>query len=204
MKSSEIWTFVALTQGGVVYGGRYPTARCTAEGDSAAGVELLPLVHSELRRLAASRMANEKPGQTLDATGLVHEAFLRLVRPGHSDKWAGRGHFFAAAAEAMRRILIEAARRKAGPMRGGKRKRVAADLDRLATDPENPALLDLDDALNELAAESPIRAEVVKLRFFAGLTMPEIAAALGISLATAERYWAYSRTWLYAKLSTPE
>ena len=175
-----------------------------AEGDQAASAELLPLVYAELRRLAASRMAVEKPGQTLDATALVHEAYLRLVGSGTQDKWAGRGHFFSAAAEAMRRILIEAARRKSGPVRGGNRKRVTADLDQLWADPDHPALLDLDEALTELAAESPIRAEVVKLRFFAGLTMPETAAALGVSLATAERYWTYARTRLFLKLREPQ
>jgi len=157
-----------------------------AEGDKAASAELLPLVYAELRRLAASKMANEKPGQTLDATALVHEAYLRLVGSGTSDKWAGRGHFFSAAAEAMRRILIEAARRKAGPVRGGNRKRVVADLDQLAAASDHPALLDLDDAL------------------IAGLTMPETAAALGISLATAERYWTYARTRLFLKLREPQ
>lgn len=172
-----------------------------AGGDPAAGAELLPLVYDELRRLAAARMAGERSGQTLEATALVHEAYLRLVGPGRSDRWVGRGHFFAAAAEAMRRILIEAARRKHGPRRGGGRNRVAADLDRLAATPDDPALLDLDEALNILAAESPVRAELVKLRFFGGLTLPEAAAVLGVSLATAERYWAYSRTRLYALLA---
>lgn len=166
-----------------------------------AGVELLPLVYAELRRLAAIRMAAEKPGQTLDATGLVHEAYLRLVGPGQPDRWAGRGHFFAAAAEAMRRILIEAARRKHGAKRGGGQKRVPADLDRLAATSEAPALLDLDEALNILAAESPVRAELVKLRFFAGLTTAEAAEALGVSVATAERYWTYARTRLYTMLA---
>lgn len=172
-----------------------------SNGDASAGAELLPLVYAELRRLAAARMARENPGQTLDATGLVHEAYLRLVGPGRPDRWAGRSHFFAAAAEAMRRILIEAARRKQGAQRGGGRKRVDADLERLAANPDDPALLDLDEALDTLAAESPVRAELVKLRFFAGLTMPEAAAALGVSLATAERYWTYARTRLYSLLA---
>ena len=112
-----------------------------ADGNQAASSDLLPLVYTELRRLAAARMANEKAGHTLAATALVHEAYLRLVKPGQPDKWAGRGHFFSAAAEAMRRILIEAARRKAGPVRGGDRKRVAADLENLAATPDHPALL---------------------------------------------------------------
>lgn len=175
-----------------------------ASGDPAAGEELLPLVYAELRRLAAARMANENVGHTLDATALVHEAYLRLVGPGQPDRWEGRGHFFAAAATAMRRILIDAARRKHGPRLGGGHKRVAADLDRLAATPDDPALLDLDEALNELAAESPVRAELVQLRFFAGLTMAEAAAVLGVSVATAERYWAYARTRLYSMLADAE
>jgi RNA polymerase sigma factor (TIGR02999 family) len=173
-------------------------------GDPAAGAELLPLVYGELRRLAAVRMADERPGQTLDGTALVHEAYIRLVGPGRPDRWSGRGHFFAAAAEAMRRILIEAARRKQGPRRGGGRMRAAVDLDRLAATPDDPALLDLDEALDRLAVESPVRAELVKLRFFAGLTMPEAAAVLGVSVATAERYWAYARARLFAMLADPE
>ncbi|MFM7058871.1 MAG: ECF-type sigma factor [Planctomycetota bacterium] len=172
-----------------------------AGGNPNAKVDLLPLVYDELRKLAAARMIQEPPGQTLDATGLVHEAYLRLIGPERPNHWAGRGHFFATAAEAMRRILIEAARRKHGPRRGGGYKRLAADLDRLAATPDDPALLDLDEALETLAAESPIRAELVKLRFFAGLTMPEAAAALGVSLATAERYWTYARTRLHMMLS---
>jgi RNA polymerase sigma factor (TIGR02999 family) len=173
-------------------------------GEPTAGAELLPLVDTELRKLAAARMAKEQAGQTLDATGLVHEAYLRLIGPGRPDHWAGRGHFFSAAAEAMRRILIESARRKHGPRRGGSHQRLAADLDKLAATPDDPALLDLDEALNRLAAESPIRAELVKLRFFAGLSMPEAADALGVSLATVERYWAYARTRLFAMLTEAE
>ncbi|MDX2035917.1 MAG: ECF-type sigma factor [Isosphaeraceae bacterium] len=176
-----------------------------ADGDANAGADLLPLVYAELRRLAAVRMGGERPGQTLDATALVHEAYLRLVGHGRSDRWAGRGHFFAAAAEAMRRLLIEAARRKHGAHRGGGRRRVAADLDLLAGTSDDPAILDLDEALDALAAESPVRAELVKLRFFAGLTMSEAAQALGVSVATAERYWAYARARLYTLLAdSPE
>lgn len=170
-------------------------------GDRQAAAALLPLVYDELRSLAAVRLANEKPGQTLQPTALVHEAFLRLVGDQHFE---GRGHFFAAAAEAMRRILIDAARRKHGPRQGGRRQRVLTDLDRLAATPDDPALLDLDAALDVLATESPIRAELVKLRFFAGLTIPEAAAVLGVSVATAERYWAYARTRLFALLAEPE
>jgi RNA polymerase sigma factor (TIGR02999 family) len=172
-----------------------------AAGDHGAAEELLPLVYNELRKLASARMAQESPGHTLQPTALVHEAYLRLVG---NQQFDGRGHFFAAAAEAMRRILIESARRKHGPRRGGRHQRQPADLDRLATTPDDQALLDLDEALVTLAAESPIRAELVKLRFFAGLTMPEAAAVLGISLATAERYWAYARTRLYVILTNPE
>lgn len=171
-------------------------------GDANAAAGLLPLVYAELRSLAAARLSHERPGQTLDPTALVHEAYLRLVCTDQVAHWDGRGHFFAAAAEAMRRILIEAARRKRGPQRGGDRKRMPVDLDCLAAAPDNPALIDLDEAMSRLEADSPVRAEVVKLRFFAGLTIPEAAATLGISVATAERYWAYARARLYDELST--
>ena len=172
------------------------------KGDTHATAELLPLVYDELRKLAAAKLDKEKPGQTLDATALVHEAFLRLM-PAQTDRaiWDGRGHFFAAAAEAMRRILIENARRKGRIRRGGARQRVNLDEAQLITAGPNDDLLDLDDALTRLADLDPVRAELVKLRFFAGLTMPAAAAALGISLATAERYWAFARSWLYAELN---
>jgi len=169
-----------------------------AAGDRKAAAELLPLVYNELRALAAARMAAEAPGQTLQPTALVHEAYLRLVGDQQFD---GREHFFAAAAEAMRRILVESARRKRGPRHGGGRQRLEADLDAISSPSPSVDLLALDEALTELAREAPLRAELVKLRFFAGLTMPEAAQALGISLATAERYWTYARTWLYAELS---
>jgi len=153
-------------------------------------------VYDELRKLAAARMAAEAPGHTLDATALVHEAYLRLVGDQHFD---GRGHFFAAAAEAMRRILVESARRKGRLRHGGARQRVElADLP-AAAPPDD--LLDLDDALDRLAERDPVKAEVVKLRFFAGLTVPEVATALGISVATAERHWTFARTWLFAELN---
>jgi RNA polymerase sigma factor (TIGR02999 family) len=161
---------------------------------------LLPVVYDELRKLAAARLTEEKPGQTLQATALVHEAYLRLVQSSQPVEWSGRGHFFAAAAEAMRRILVEAARRKRGARRGGGRLRLEADLDAICAPEPSVDLLALDDALTRLASEAPLRAELVKLRFFAGLTMPEAAQALGISLATAERYWTFARTWLYAEL----
>ncbi len=170
------------------------------EGGPRAAAQLLPLVYDELRRLAARRLAHEKPGQTLEPTALVHEAYLRLVGEGSGRDWDCRGHFFAAAAEAMRRILVENARRKQGPRRGGDMQRVDADLDLLATRGGAVDLLVLDDALTRLAEESPTRAELVKLRFFTGLTVPEAARVLGISRATAERYWTYARTWLYAEL----
>jgi RNA polymerase sigma factor (TIGR02999 family) len=169
-----------------------------AAGDRRAAADLLPLVYDELRKLAAARMAAEAPGQTLQPTALVHEAYLRLVGDQRFD---GREHFFAAAAEAMRRILVESARRKRGPKHGGGRQRLEADLDAISAPGSSVDLLALDEALTKLAREAPLRAELVKLRFFAGLTMPEAAQALGISLPTAERYWTYARTWLYAEMS---
>ena len=164
-------------------------------GDPKAAAELLPLVYDELRKLAAARMAAEKPGQTLQATALVHEAYLRLVGAGPARDWDGRGHFFAAAAEAMRRILVEAARRKGRRKHGGGR---AAGRPRRRRRPPSPAddLLALDEALDRLAADDPRPAELVKLRYFAGLTVAEAAAALGVSAATADRHWAYARAWL--------
>jgi RNA polymerase sigma factor (TIGR02999 family) len=172
-----------------------------AQGDAHAAGQLLPLVYDELRRLAAARMAEEAPGHTLNATALVHEAYIRLVGPADAACWDNRGHFFAAAAEAMRRLLVENARRKKRQKRGGDRQRIALE----AAEPEVQApsedLVALDDALTRLTAHDPIKAEVVKLRFFAGLTMPEISRTLNISLATAERHWTYARTWLYAELA---
>lgn len=173
-------------------------------GEARAAAELLPLVYAELRRLAAQKLAREQVGQTLQATALVHEAYLRLVGPGRTDQWDHRGHFFAAAAEAMRRILIENARRKRGPKQGGDWQRIDAELDLLGTAEPEIDLLALDEALDRLAADSPVRAELVKLRFFAGLTIPEAANALGISVATAERYWSYARAWLFAELHGDE
>jgi RNA polymerase sigma factor (TIGR02999 family) len=166
-------------------------------GDPQAAEQLLPLVYDELRKLAARRLANEKLGQTLDATALVHEAYLRLVG---DRQFASRRHFFAAAAEAMRLILIDAARRKATGRHGGGRRRVPlVDVQQVNTSPDE--LLALDDALTRFAAREPAKAELVKLRFFARMSNPEAAAALGISLATAERWWAFARTWLYADLA---
>jgi RNA polymerase sigma factor (TIGR02999 family) len=180
--------------------------RAIQEGDPHAASRLLPLVYEELRRLAAQQLAREPGGQTLQPTALVHEAYLRLAaspasEPGRQEPhWDNRGHFFAAAAEAMRRILIDNARRKQRPMHGGDRRRVSGDV--AAPGPETPPedLLALNEALDKLAREEPAKAELVKLRFFAGLTMPEVAEVLGISLATAERHWTYARTWLFAEL----
>lgn len=178
-----------------------------AAGDPRAAEELLPLVYDDLRKLAAQKLTSERPGQTLSATALVHEAYLRLVPKtspanDHLQPWDGRGHFFAAAAEAMRRILVEQARRKARIRHGGGRARLDLDAVCTLTDAAPTVdLLALDEALSQLAAEAPAKAELVKLRYFTGLTMPETAAALGVSLATAERYWTYARTWLYAYLA---
>jgi RNA polymerase sigma factor (TIGR02999 family) len=173
-------------------------------GDPRASAQLLPLVYDELRRLAAQRLAQEKPGQTLEPTALVHEAYLRLVGQHDERHWNGRNHFFAAAAEAMRRILVETARRKQGPKHGGRLRRIDADLNLVVAHAPSIDLLALDEALTRLANESPARAELVKLRFFAGLAVSEAAEVLGISPATAERYWTYARTWLYAELSDAE
>lgn len=170
-------------------------------GDRSASEQLLPLVYEELRRLAAQRMAAENPGNTLQATALVHEAYLRLVDLKNKPAWENRGHFFAAAAEAMRRILIESARRKKGPQRGGQRERVDLDAAVSLASTASFDLLALDEALTKFATIAPQKAELVKLRFFAGLTIPDAAATLGISHATAERHWTYARVWLYCELN---
>jgi RNA polymerase sigma factor (TIGR02999 family) len=174
------------------------------QGDPHAADQLLPLVYDELRRLAAQKLAHEAPGQTLEATALVHEAYLRLVDVEKAQHWNSCGHFFAAAAEAMRRILVEQARRKRRVRHGGGRVRIELDEACAIVQPPSHDLLALDEALSRLAARDPVRAELVKLRFFAGLTMPEAAEALGISLATAERYWTFARTWLYAELTAED
>jgi len=171
-----------------------------AGGDAHAAAELMPLVYDELRRLAAARLAHERPGQTLDATALVHEAYLRLVGPADRGRWANRGHFLATAAEAMRRILIDNARRKLTEKHGGDRRRIDLDDCDPAAPSEAADLLALDEALSKFAAEDPLKARLVTLRYFAGLSVEEAAAALGISRATADRYWAYARTWLYCEL----
>jgi len=173
-------------------------------GDPHASEQLLPLVYDELRKLAAALMAREAPGQTLQATALVHEAYLRLVGGESGRPWDGRGHFFAAAAEAMRRILVENARRKQGPRRGGGRLRLDLPDVGESTQVSPEDLLALDEALTRLAAVAPQKAELVKLRFFAGMTIPQAAAVLGISHATAERHWTYARVWLYSDLHGEE
>lgn len=169
-------------------------------GDPTAAENLLPLVYAELRRLAARKLAGEKPGQTLQATALVHEAFVRLVDGAKIQQWKSRRHFFAAAAEAMRRILIDNARRKRRPKLGGDRKRVAFDEACSLTEDRADELLALDEALEKLEQESPEKAELVKLRYFAGLSHQEAAQALGISRATADRHWAYARVFLYSAM----
>ncbi len=165
-------------------------------GDREAAAGLLPLVYEELRKLAAARLAQETPGQTLQATALVHEAYLRLVGPADQAQWDNRGHFFAAAAEAMRRILIEAARKKRGQEAGGRFVRQELNLDQPAELDRSQGLLALDEALERLAEIEPRATEVVKLRYFTGLTVAEAAAALGISPRTADEDWAYARAWL--------
>ncbi|MBM4090805.1 MAG: RNA polymerase subunit sigma [Planctomycetes bacterium] len=169
-------------------------------GDPHAAAQLLPLVYEELRRLAVARMSHEKPGQTLQATALVHEAFMRLVDVDQVQHWNSRGHFFAAAAEAMRRILVDNARRKRRPKHGGALARVELDEACCVGGTPDDDLLALDEALNRLADREPAKAELVKLRFFAGLSLDEAAVALGISRATAKRHWTYARAWLYAQV----
>jgi RNA polymerase sigma factor (TIGR02999 family) len=171
------------------------------QGDPKAAEQLLPLVYEELRKLAAQKLAQEMPGQTLQATALVHEAYLRLAGGDQVHPWNSRGHFFAAAAEAMRRILVESARRKDRLKHGREHQRVELESDCLVSEAPSLDLLALDEALTRLAQTEPAKAELVKLRFFAGLTMPEAAATLDISLATAERYWTFAKSWLYAELA---
>jgi RNA polymerase sigma factor (TIGR02999 family) len=170
------------------------------EGDPSASEQLLPLVYDELRKLAADKIAQEKPGQTLQATALVHEAYLRLVDVERAQHWNSRGHFFAAAAEAMRRILIENARRKTADKRGGQRKRVPLDhADAVAVAPPDE-LLALDEALERLERHDRVAGELVKLRYYAGLSLEHAAEALGISSATAYRHWTFGRAWLHGQL----
>jgi RNA polymerase sigma factor (TIGR02999 family) len=170
------------------------------QGDAQAAQQLLPLVYDELRKLAAQKLAQEKPGQTLQATALVHEAYLRLVGAQNVQRWDSRGHFFAAAAEAMRRILLNRARDKKRAKRGGERRRVDLDQIEIALDTSDEQLIALDEALTQLAVADPDAARLVNLRFFAGLTLKDAAASLGLAPRTAERQWAYARAWLYARL----
>jgi len=174
------------------------------QGDPRAAEELLPLVYDELRKLAAERMAQEKPGQTLQATALVHEAYLRLVDATKAQQWENRGHFFAAAAEAMRRILVESARKKKRHRHGGGRQRVDLQEAISLTDSPNDDLLALDEALTRLAARAPAKAELVKLRYFAGLSIDEAADLMHLSRTTAKRYWAFARAWLLAEIDDAE
>jgi len=169
-------------------------------GDAKAANELLPLVYQELRRLAAHKMANEAPGHTLQPTALVHEAYLRLVGPAQSQQWEGRGHFFAAAAEAMRRILVDRAREKQALKRGGNLQRVGIDSVDIALPMPEDELLAVDEALDRLSMVDTRAAEVVKLCFFVGLTQEEAARELGISTSTAERLWGFARAWLLREL----
>jgi RNA polymerase sigma factor (TIGR02999 family) len=173
-------------------------------GDPKAAERLLPPVYEELRRLASRRLAQEKPGQTIQATALVHEAYIRLVEGEASQRWNSRGHFFAAAAEAMRRILVDNARRKRRPKHGGDRRRIGLDSIALPVEDRFHDLLALDEALSEFARREPLKAELVKLRYFAGLSVEEAAACLGISAVTAKRYWAVARARLYAALADGE
>jgi RNA polymerase sigma factor (TIGR02999 family) len=175
-----------------------------AAGDRKAAADLLPLVYDELRQLAAARMARESPNQTLQPTALVHEAYVRLIGSGDEPRWENRGHFFAAAAEAMRRILVDAARRKRTSKHGGHRRRV--ELPDVAAEPDvaDEQLLALDTALTRLAAEDPLAARVVELRHFAGLSIEDAAKALGLSRAAAYRHWTYARAWLRDAVSRAE
>jgi RNA polymerase sigma factor (TIGR02999 family) len=170
------------------------------QGDPQAAEQLLPLVYDELRKLAAQKLAQEKPGQTLQATALVHEAYLRLVDTEKVRRWESRGHFFIAAAEAMRRILVENARRKGRLKRGGGQRRIDLDDPRLGYTEPIDELLAVDEALEQLAHEDPQAAQLVKLRYFGGLSIEDAAEIVGISRSTAYEHWAYARAWLHRRL----
>jgi RNA polymerase sigma factor (TIGR02999 family) len=172
------------------------------QGDPSAAEQLLPLIYNELRKLAAAKLANEEPGQTLQATALVHEAYIRLVDVEKAEHWNSRGHFFGAAAEAMRRILVERARRKRSLKHGGGRRRMElADVEPQVSGHPTCDLLALDDALRQLEEEDPSKAELVKLRFFAGLSNEQAAAVLGISSSTADNHWTYAKSWLRLRMA---
>ena len=170
-------------------------------GEPQASEQLLPLVYDELRKLAARKLAQERPGQTLQATALVHEAYLRLVDSDVIQRWESRGHFFAAAAEAMRRILVEKARRKGRDKHGGGWRRQPADLDALVAAGSSEELLALHEALEQFALQDPLKAKLVELRYFGGLTLERAAECLGVSPSTADRAWRYARAWLYAAMA---
>jgi len=170
------------------------------QGDSHAAEQLLPLVHEELRRLAAVRIVQEPPGQTLQATALVHEAYARLVDVDQTQRWKSRGHFFGAAAEAMRRILVEQARRKKAEKRGGRADRQELQESWIAAPQPEEDVLAVDEALDHLAVADPVAARLVQLRFFAGLNMQEAAAVMGMSVRSAHDVWAYARSWLHRRL----
>ncbi len=170
------------------------------QGDAAAAEKLLPLVYKELRKLAAVQISNEAPGQTLQPTALVHEAYIRLVDNDRAQQWDSRGHFFAAAAESMRRILVDRARRKLRPKHAGDRKRIDLQQDWPADDASSRQLLALSEALDQLEQEDRLKAELVKLRYFVGMTEEEAARSLGISRSTASRHWTYARAWLRCAL----
>src|SRR4029078_2975655 len=167
------------------------------KGDPAAAEQLLPLVYDELRKLAAIRLSQEKPGQTLQATALVHEAYLRLVDGNQAPNWNSRGHFFGAAAEAMRRVLVDVARRKKSKRQGGDQQRIAAEFDAVSTSNPLDDVVAIDEALAKLAQENPPVAKLVELRYFAGLNMEEAASVLNISPRTCRRYWTYAKVWLH-------
>jgi len=173
-------------------------------GDPSAAEQLLPLVYEELRKLAAAKLAHEKPGQTLQSTALVHEAYVRLVDVEKVQHWNSRGHFFGAAAEAMRRILVEQARRKCGPKQGGHWQRQDARPDTVGPIVASEQVLDVDEALKKLSEENPQVARLVELRYFGGLSLEEAAVALGVSARTARRYWVYAKAWLMEELRDSE
>jgi RNA polymerase sigma factor (TIGR02999 family) len=171
------------------------------EGDPHAAEQLLPLVYDELRQLAAQQLAQEKPGQTLEATALVHEAYIRLVDVDKAQHWNSRGHFFTAAAQAMRRILVENARRKKRIKHGGDLNRVEIEIANLTTRMSGDELLALDEALELLKQEDPVKAELVTLRYFGGMTIEQASQVLNISRVTAHRYWTYARAWLHQRIT---
>jgi len=172
-----------------------------ANGDPTAASRVLPLIYDELRKLAAQKLAQEKPGQTLQATALVHEAYLRLVDAEQARQWSGRTHFFRAAGEAMRRILVDRARGKRSQKRGGGRRQVDLEVAAEVVEEASDEVVALDEALEEFARHDPAKAELVKLRYFVGLSVEEAAGLLGISRATADRHWRYAKTWLYCAMT---